>query len=57
MKIIRVQINLFQLVRNPGKCNASDDTAVHYNESDDWPAHPPVGLWFKYGVVDDFIRE
>ena len=57
MKIIRVQINLFQLVRNPGKCNASDDTALHYNESDDWPAHPPVGLWFKYGVVDDFIRE
>ena len=50
-------INLFQLVRNPGKCNASDDTAVHYNDSDDWPAHPPVGLWFKYGVVDDFMRE
>ena len=50
-------INLFQLVRNPGKCNASDDTAVRYNDSDDWPAHPPVGLWFKYGVVDDFMRE
>ena len=50
-------INLFQLVRNPGKCNASVDTAVRYNDSDDWPAHPPVGLWFKYGVVDDFMRE
>lgn len=50
-------INLFQLVRNPGKCNALDDTAVRYNDSDDWPAHPPVGLWFKYGVVDDFMRE
>lgn len=50
-------INLFQLVRNPGKCNASDDTSVRYNDSDDWPAHPPVGLWFKYGVVDDFMRE
>lgn len=50
-------INLFQLVRNPGKCNASDDTTVRYNDSDDWPAHPPVGLWFKYGVVDDFMLE
>lgn len=37
-------INLFQLVRNPGKCNASDDTSVRYNDSDDWPAHPPVAL-------------
>ena len=50
-------INLFQLVRNPGKCNASDDDAVRYNDNDDWPAHPPVGLWFNYGVVDDFMRE
>ena len=30
---------------------------MRYNDSDDWPAHPPVGLWFKYGVVDDFMRE
>lgn len=50
-------INLFQLVKNPGKCNASEDDAVHYNDSDDWPAHPPMGLWFNYGIVDDFMRE
>ena len=50
-------INLFQFVRNPGKCNASDDNSVRYNDSDDWPAYPPVGLWFKYGAVDDFMRE
>ena len=50
-------INLFQLARNPGKCNASDDDAARYNDSDNWPAHPPVGLWFNYGVVDDFMRE
>ena len=50
-------INLFQLVRNPGKCNASDDTAVRYMTVMTGPAHPPVGLWFKYGVVDDFMRE
>lgn len=50
-------INLFQLVRNPGKCNASEDISVRYNDSDDWPVHPSVSLWFKYGVVDDFMQE
>ena len=35
-------IRLFQLVRNPGRAGAADDTAVRYNDSDDWPAHPPV---------------
>ena len=29
-------IRLFQLVRNPGKTGASDDTAVRYNDTDDW---------------------
>lgn len=53
----RGAINLFQLVKNTGKANSSDDTAVRYNDSDDWPAHPPVGIWFKYGIVDEFLRE
>ena len=30
---------------------------MHYNDSDDWLARPSVGLWFKYGVVDDFMLE
>ena len=48
-------IRLFQLVRNPGRAGAADDTAVRYNDSDDWPAHPPVGMYFQYGLVDEFI--
>ena len=24
---------------------------------DDWPAHPPVGMYFQYGLVDEFMRE
>jgi transcriptional regulator with XRE-family HTH domain len=44
-------IRLFQLVRNPGKIGASDDTAVRYNDTDDWPAQPPVGIYFNYGLV------
>lgn len=50
-------INLFHLMRNPGKTNASDDTAVRYNDNDDWPSHAPVGMYFKYGLVDQFMRE
>ena len=36
---------------------AADDTAVRYNDGDDWPAHPPVGMYFQYGLVDEFMRE
>ena len=50
-------IRLFQLVRNPGKCNASDDKSVRYYDNDDWPAHAPVGIWIDYGLVNDFMRE
>ena len=50
-------IRLFQLVRNPGKCNASDDKSVRYNDSDEWPAHAPVGMWIDYGLVNEFLRE
>ncbi|WP_070042987.1 helix-turn-helix domain-containing protein [Robinsoniella peoriensis] len=53
----RGMINLFQLVRNSGKTNATDDTSVRYNDNDDWPAHAPVGLWFDYGLVNDYMKE
>lgn len=49
--------HLFQLVRNPGKTNASDDKSVRYNDSDEWPAHAPVGMWIDYGLVNEFLRE
>jgi len=53
----RGMINLFQLERNPGKTNASDDKAVRYNDNDDWPAHAPVGMYFDYPILNDFMRE
>ena len=43
-------IRLFQLVRSPGKTRASDDTAVRYSGNDDWPARPPVGIYFQYAL-------
>lgn len=49
-------INLFQMERNAGKCNASDDTSVRYNDTDDYPAKAPVGMYFKYGLLNDFMK-
>ena len=48
--------HLFQLVRFPDKYSF-DDVAVRYNDSDDWPAHTPVGMWIDYGLVNEFLRE
>lgn len=48
-------INLFQLVSSPG--NTSGDTAVRYIDSDDWPTQAPVGIWFRYGLVNEFMQE
>ncbi|MFI3254474.1 MAG: helix-turn-helix transcriptional regulator [Eubacteriales bacterium] len=50
-------INLFQMVRNEGKTNSSDDTSVRYNDNDDYPSKPPVGMYFNYGLVNDFMSE
>lgn len=51
-------IHLFQLEKYPGeKCNENDDQSVRYHDSDNWPAHPPVGLWFNYGLINDFMKE
>lgn len=53
----RSTIHLFQLVHNPGKCNASDDKSVRYYDNDGWSAHAPVGMWLDYGLVNEFLRE
>ena len=50
-------IHLFQLVRNPGKTNHSDDKSVRYYNNDNWPAQPPIGMWLEYGLINDFIWE
>jgi transcriptional regulator with XRE-family HTH domain len=50
-------INLFRLERDPKRTEKSKDTATRYVEDDNWPAQPPIGLWFNYGTVDIFLRE
>ena len=39
------------------KCNDNGDTTVRYHDNDEWPAHPPVCLWFNYGILNDFLKE
>ena len=46
-------IRLFPLVRVPGKIK--EETVVQYNDSYDWPAQPPVGIY--YGLLDEFMHE
>ncbi|MFI3226280.1 MAG: helix-turn-helix transcriptional regulator [Clostridia bacterium] len=49
-------VNLFQMVRNEGKTNANPDTSVRYYDNDDYPARAPVGIWFNYGLANDFMK-
>ena len=50
--------HLFQLKKYPDeKCNEGDDPGVYYHDTDEWPAHPPVGMWFSGGMINDFMQE
>ena len=49
-------INLFQLEKSIGDKNEAIQSAA-YVDSEAWPDTPPVGLWFNYGVVDDFMKK
>ena len=49
-------IRLFQLVRNPGRAGAADDTSVRYNDGDDWPAHPPVSYTHLVAQLLDGVK-
>ena len=48
-------ICLFPPVRVPG--TIKEETVVQDNDSYDWPARPPVGIYFNYGLVDEFMHE
>ena len=34
-----------------------EDRAVKYNDSDDWPASPPMGMYFNNIALNGFLRE
>ena len=42
----------------PASVGASDEISLFcYIDSDEWPAHAPVGMWIDYGLVNEFLRE
>ena len=54
----RDAINLFSLIRSNKKEKATTKAVAQYDDNDDyWPDEPPVGMWFNYGLVDEFMRE
>lgn len=54
----RDAINLFSLIRSNKKGKATTPAVDEYDDNDDyWPSNPPVGMWFNYGLVDDFMRD
>ena len=54
----RGAINLFSLIRSNKKEKATTKAVAQYDGNDDyWPDEPPVGIWFNYGLVDEFMRE
>ena len=54
----RGAINLFSLIRSNKKEKAITKAIAQYDDNDDyWPDEPPVGMWFNYGLVDEFMRE
>ena len=51
-------LHLFLPRKFPGeKCSEVADTSVYYHDTDSWPAHAPVCMWFDYGVLNDFLKE
>ena len=50
-------IRLFQMNCDEVKRGEKPDPSVHYQEDDSWPSKPPVGIYFRYGLVDEFMRE
>ena len=50
-------IRLFQLSRKPGPESKSKELKASYTDNLEWPEKAPVGIFFQYSVVDDFMHE
>ena len=54
----RNAINFFTLIRTNKRGKADIPPEATYDDvTEYWPDEPPVGMWFNYGLVDEFMRE
>lgn len=49
-------LNLFEFERSNKKYGTGNNIVARYDDNDDMPVEPPVGLWFNYGLVDEFMH-
>ena len=49
-------LNLFEFERSNKKYGTGNNIVAKYDDNDDMPVEPPVGLWFNYGLVDEFMH-
>lgn len=53
----RDAINLFLLICKTKKKVSTPSTDLEYENNDNWDPNPSVGIWFNYGLVDEFMYE
>lgn len=54
---IKGVIHLFELCRNPGSESKSQELKASYTDNLEWPASAPVGLYFDYPLLNEFMVE
>jgi len=56
-EILPGTFNPVQLERNKKNGKPNEDNAVKCNNSDDWPAAPPMAIWLNNPTLNQFVRE
>lgn len=50
-------LHFFPMVPSKKKYGAGKEIKAEYDNNDDMPAIPPVGMWFHYNTVNEFMHE
>lgn len=50
-------INFIEMKPSDKKYNTVNEIVCIYDDNDDMPSTAPVGLWFNYGTVTDFLKD
>lgn len=50
-------INFIEMKPSEKKYNTGNEFSCVYDDNDDMPSTAPVGLWFNYGTVTDFLKD